>query len=82
MFIVTVACVNSPGNGPDTAFPGTHVALNEPNGLFVLTNGTVFILDLQNGKIRRLATNGLLTTVVTHGGPIASGRGLWVSEHE
>jgi hypothetical protein len=80
--IVTVAGVNSAGDGPNTATPGTQVALNEPNGLFVLSNGTVHILDLQNGKIRRLATNGILTTVVTNGSPIASGRGLWVSEDE
>jgi hypothetical protein len=80
--IVTVAGINSAGNGPDAATPGTQVALNEPNGLFVLSNGTVHILDLQNGKIRRLATNGILTTVVAQGSPIASGRGLWVSEDE
>ncbi len=80
--IVTVAGVNSPGDGPNTPTPGTQVALNEPNGLFVLSNGIVHILDLQNGKIRRLDTNGWLTTVVTNGGPIASGRGLWVSEDE
>ena len=80
--IVTVAGISSLGNGPDAATPGTQVALNEPNGLFVLSNGTVHILDLQNGKIRRLATNGILTTVVTQGSPIASGRGLWVSEDE
>jgi hypothetical protein len=80
--IITVAGINSPGNGPDAATPGTQVALNEPNGLFVLTNGAVHILDLQNGKIRRLSTDGNLATVVTHGGPIPSGRGLWVSEDE
>jgi streptogramin lyase len=80
--IVTVAGINNLGNGPDAATPGTQVALNEPNGLFVLSNGTVHILDLQNGKIRRLATNGMLTTVVAQGSPIASGRGLWVSEDE
>ena len=39
--IVTVAGINSAGNGPDAATPGTQVALNEPNGLFVLSNGTV-----------------------------------------
>ena len=80
--IVTVAGINSAGKGSDAAMVGTQVALNEPNGLFVLSNGAVHILDLQNGKIRRLATNGILTTVVNQGGPIASGRGLWVSEDE
>jgi hypothetical protein len=39
--IVTVAGINRAGNGPDTATLGTQVALNEPNGLWVLSNGTV-----------------------------------------
>jgi hypothetical protein len=80
--ISTVAGVNALGNGPDTPTPGTQVALNEPNGLWVREDGTVYILDLQNAKIRRLNTNGILTTLFTVPGGIASGRGLWVKNDE
>ena len=47
--IITVAGINSPGDGPNTATPGTEVALREPNGLWVRGDGTVYILDLGNG---------------------------------
>lgn len=86
--IVTVAGTglagpNAWGNGPDYLTNGTAVALSHPNGLYVLTNGVVYILDLDNGKIRRLDTNGLIRTVFTDpNGTIFGGRGLWVSEDE
>jgi hypothetical protein len=80
--ISTVAGTSVLGNGPDTETPGNLVALNEPNGLSVRGDGTVYILDLQNGKIRRLGTNGMLITMFTVPGGIASGRGLWVKDDE
>jgi streptogramin lyase len=80
--IVTVAGTSVAGNGPDTSTLGTLVALNEPNGLWVRGDGTVYILDLQNGKIRRLDTNGFMTLLFTVPGGISSGRGLWVSDDE
>jgi hypothetical protein len=80
--IGTVAGTSSLGNGPDTSTLGTLVALNEPNGLWVRGDGTVYILDLQNGKIRRLGTNGNMTTLFAVPGGISSGRGLWVNDDE
>jgi hypothetical protein len=80
--IVTVAGVNVAGDGPDTETDGPECALNEPNGLWLKRDGTVFILDLGNHKIRRLATNGTIQTHFTV--PITDPiqRGLWVSEDE
>jgi hypothetical protein len=80
--IVTVAGINSPGDGPDFLSLGTEVALNEPNGLWVRGDGTVYILDLMNGKVRRLDTDGLLETLFAVPGGIAFGRGLWVNDDE
>jgi sugar lactone lactonase YvrE len=80
--IITVAGVNSPGNGPDELTPATEAALWEPNGLFTKADGTTYILDLQNGKIRRLDTNGMMQTIVTVPGGILAGRGLWVNDDE
>lgn len=86
--IVTVAGTglagpNAWGNGPDEPTPGTAVALSHPNGLYVLTNGVVYILDMDNGKIRRLDTNRMMRTVLRDpNGTIYGGRGLWVSEDE
>ena len=79
--IVTVAGTSISGNGPDTRTPGDQVALNQPNGLWVREDGTVYILDLGNSKIRKLETDGSLSTLATM--PlISSGRGLWVNEDE
>jgi len=80
--IVTVAGVNSPGNGADEPGNGTQVALWEPNGLWVREDGMVYILDLINGKVRRLETNGTLQTLFTVSGGIVAGRGLWVKDDE
>jgi streptogramin lyase len=80
--LVTAAGVNAPGDGPDEETPATESALNQPNGLWVNPDGTVFILDLGNSKIRRLSTNGTVRTLfaVTTGETIQ--RGLWVSADE
>lgn len=78
----TVVGTHVAGNGSDAPQPGTSVALSNPNGLYVLPDGTVYILDRDNNKIRRLATNGVVSTVVTNALSLGAGRGLWVSSSE
>jgi hypothetical protein len=80
--IHTVAGVNAYGNGPDEPAPANEVALWEPNGLWVKGDGTFYILDLQNGKVRRVTTNGICETLFSVPGGIVAGRGLWVSDDE
>jgi len=80
--IVTVAGTSVPGDGPNTATLATAVALNEPNGLWLRGDGTFYILDLVNSKVRKVGTNGIATTLFTVPGGIVSGRGLWVSDDE
>jgi len=80
--IVTVAGINVAGNGPDEPAIGTSVALNNPNGAWVRSDGTVDILDLDNAKVRVLETNGMVRTLFTVPGGIIVGRGLWVSDDE
>lgn len=80
--LLTVAGINAAGNGADAESTATNTALSSPNGLWVAESGTVFILDMDNGKVRRLATNGTMRTLFAVPGGISSGRGLWVSEDE
>jgi len=80
--IHTVAGTHASGNGPDGPTPATSVAMNTPNGLWVRGDGTVYILDTGNSKVRRLDTNGLMTTLFTDGSGINTGRGLWVRNDE
>lgn len=80
--IHTVAGTDLAGDDGDTPGPATSRRLTDPNGLYVLANDVVHILDQGNGKIRRLATDGTLTTFITVPGGIETGRGLWVAEDE
>src|SRR5258708_6888330 len=81
--IFTVAGTGVAGRGdPNNPAPATEVALHNPNGLWVREDGAFYILDRDNGFIRKVDTNGILTTIVDNGGPIKGGRGLWVSPDE
>jgi DNA-binding beta-propeller fold protein YncE len=66
------------GDGPAAA---TALQINNPNGLFVLPDGTVYLLDPGNARIRRVGTDGVMTTIVADPEPNwhPSGRALWVS---
>jgi hypothetical protein len=80
--IHTVAGTGLPGDDGDSPREGKTARLTDPNGLHVTTSGVVFIVDLGNGKIRRLGPDGLLKTLVSVPGGISTGRGLWVSDDE
>ncbi|MFC2129180.1 T9SS type A sorting domain-containing protein [Bacteroidota bacterium] len=78
--IMTVAGTNVPGDNGDGI--GTACQLSSPNGLWVKEDGTVYILDLGNNKIRKLDTDGNLTTIVDDDAGIGLGRGIWVTPGE
>jgi hypothetical protein len=80
--IHTIAGTHAIGDGVDTATPGTNIAMDMPNGLWVRGDGTVYVMDTGNGKIRRLDTNGMMTTLFTDPSGISGGRGLWVRSDE
>ena len=78
--ITTVAGTNTAGDNGDGL--ATETQLSSPNGIWVKPDGTFFILDLGNNKIRKVDKNGYLTTIVDDPSGIAIGRGLWVSQNE
>lgn len=79
-------------------FAGTHIAgfngdgpaqanslqISNPNGLYVLPSGVVYLLDPGNHRIRRVGLDGQMTTIVNDTAPdwAPSGRALWVSGDE
>lgn len=70
------------GEGPGAA---TNLHLNFPNALWVRGDGTVYVLDTDNGRIRRIDTNGMMSTLfVANGGgsSLNGGRMLWVKDDE
>ncbi len=68
------------GDGPALA---TSLQLNHPNGEYLKDDGTLYIMDTNNGKIRRVETNGMMSTLIIADTNLYSlGRGLWVSDDE
>jgi DNA-binding beta-propeller fold protein YncE len=82
--LFTQAGIHVAGTGQLPADPATTQALDSPNGLFVKPDGTVFIYDTGNHRIRRVAPDGTMTTVINDASRTYSaiGRGLWVSPDE
>ena len=80
--IYTVAGTGSPGDDGNTAGIATQRRLSYPNGLWVMPNGSFYILDQGNGKVRKVSTTGVMTTLVAPGNGISGGRSLCVSPDE
>jgi hypothetical protein len=80
--IHTVAGIHSISNGPDGPTIATSVGMNTPNGLWVRGDGTFYVLDTGNGKVRKVNTSGIMTTLFTDSKGISGGRGLWVRSDE
>lgn len=66
------------GDGPALA---TTLQLNDPNGGWMGADGTFYVLDTENGKVRRITTNGIMTTIFATA-PMGDGRALWVKSDE
>ena len=67
------------GDGPDYA---TNLHLNSPNGGWMGADGTFYILDTENGKARKVDTNGIMTTLFSTGQSLGDGRAFWVKSDE
>jgi hypothetical protein len=83
--IQTFAGTHSGGFNGEGPAPAMTLQLNFPNGEWVLPDGTVYIFDTDNGRIRRVDTNGIMTTLfraTADGSPVSTGRGLWVKSDE
>ena len=89
--IHTFAGTHVAGFNGDGPAPANTLQLNLPNGVFVFPDGTVYLLDPGNRRIRRVGTDGIMTTIVTNPATepgqspnngydwYPSGRALWVS---
>ena len=81
-------------NGIITTFAGTSVSgdngdgkanehqLSSPNGLWAMKDGSLYILDLGNSKIRYVDASGNMATVFKDDNGMGLGRGLCISENE
>jgi hypothetical protein len=67
------------GNGPDYA---TNLHLNNPNGGWMRADGTLYILDTDNAKVRKIDTNQVMTTLFTAPFALGDGRAFWINSAE
>jgi sugar lactone lactonase YvrE len=55
--------------------PATSARLNFPEGIFIDSPGNVYIADMDNNRIRKIAPNGVITTIAGNGTQGYSGDG-------
>jgi hypothetical protein len=82
--IVTHAGTRTAGYNGDGA-AATTLRLNYPNGMWVRGDGTVYVLDTDNGRVRRVDTNGVMTTLfatTSDYSALSGGRAFWVKDDE
>ncbi len=79
--IHTVAGTSEAGDSGDGPGPADTMQLASPNGMWVRGDGTFYILDMDNDKIRKVDLSGTMTTLIDVPG-LQLGRGLWVSDDE
>jgi hypothetical protein len=60
-------------NGDD--IPGPTASLNQPTGLAVASDGSVLIADKLNHRVRRVAPDGVISTIAGTGNPGFNGDG-------
>ena len=70
--ITTVAGNGSRGYSGDDG-PAASAQLSDPAGVAVGTTGNLYIVDYGNNRIRRVATNGMITTIAGNGSDGYSG---------
>jgi hypothetical protein len=72
--LVYVSCGSAPGFSGDSG-DAKDALVNQPSQSVVTGDGTIYILDQRNQRVRKIAPNGSITTVVGSGcaGPTCAG---------
>lgn len=82
--IYTYAGTHVAGDNGDGPAPATNLQLRFPNGGWLRADGVFYVLDTENGKVRRIDTNGIMRTVfaTATANYMGDGRALWVKSDE
>src|SRR5581483_11866223 len=73
--IITTIAGNGTGGYSGDGFPATNANLNSPHGVALDGAGNLFIADYGNQRIRKVDTNGIITTIAGNGTNGYSGDG-------
>ena len=70
--ITTVAGTGTPGPGGDGG-PALQAEFNAPSDVAIMPDGSLLVADANNNRIRRIGTDGIITTVAGTGTPGSAG---------
>jgi hypothetical protein len=73
--IITTVAGNGTNGYSGDGGAATDARLYQPHGVVVDGSGSLFIADLANYRVRRVSTNGIITTVAGNGTNLYSGDG-------
>jgi sugar lactone lactonase YvrE len=73
--IITTMAGNGNGRYSGDGAAATNASLANPNGVAVDVSGNLYIADTANARIRKVDTNGIITTVAGNGSLVFSGDG-------
>jgi sugar lactone lactonase YvrE len=73
--IITTVAGSSPGGFSGDGGPGTSAQLNRPLGVAVDSTGNVYVADTGNHRIRKIDTEGIITTIAGVGSGFAGDGG-------
>jgi hypothetical protein len=76
----TYAGTHIAGDNGNSGF-ATNLHLNNPNGGWMAADGTLYVLDTDNNKVRKITTNQVMTTLFTTPN-LGDGRAFWISSDE
>lgn len=69
-----VAGTGSAGFGGDGG-SATSAAVSDPEGIALDASGNIYFCDFNNNRVRKISTNGTISTVAGNGNSVASGDG-------
>jgi hypothetical protein len=78
--LYTYAGTHIAGDNGDIGY-ATNLQLRYPNGGWLGTNDVFYVLDTENGKARKIYTNGWMETLFSTD-PMGDGRAFWVASDE
>ena len=73
--IITTVAGNGSGGFSEDGGPATAAAIGVTHGIAVRQDGSFYIADQSNNRIRRVGTDGIITTVAGNGTEGFSGDG-------
>lgn len=79
--LYTYAGTHIAGDNGDSGW-ATNLHLRFPNGGWLGTNDVFYVLDTENGKARKIYTNGWMETLFSTGSSLGDGRAFWVASDE